>query len=70
MPAPSTSFADLVRGLCEGDEWPPPTDCPWYKKGFCALDGSVCPYSSYTYEECPKFMSASQHPEAVVPVLD
>jgi hypothetical protein len=40
-----------------------PKDCPYYKGGWCRIDGKPCPFSTETFSECPKLKDASRHPE-------
>lgn len=46
------------------------TECPWYKGGFCKLDGRPCPYTDNTYEECPKFEVAKNQPDVAAAIAD
>lgn len=46
-----------------------PSACTWYAKGFCQIDGAVCPFSAETYSLCPKLDWANKHPEQVRPKL-
>jgi hypothetical protein len=60
---------DLIKEINKED-FSEPTACPWYKKGFCRIDGSPCPYSKETYKLCPKLEFAEKHPEQVFPKIE
>lgn len=67
------SFMELVEDLVKKIDanYKEPTKCPWYKQGFCRVDGKACPYSQDTYEaHCPTYDFADKHPEQINPVLD